>query len=194
MLRFRDLWNWWSATRGFTFPTPRTPERARAFRARNDFPDTEPDFEAMPFAERFAPRFAATELTITRNTTAPFYEPDGAGGWRPVPYMHAEFDRYASTAFPGPLKARTLIVVSPNSPHYTEQLTPAERARDELATRETLARWIAHGYAATDYGPGFEPEDFGDRTHLSTRGGRKLADRLAPEIRALAGRLGYPAP
>lgn len=106
VLRFRDLWNWWSATRWFTFPTPQTPEATRAFRPRNAFPDAEQDFEAMPFVERFAPRFAATELAICRNTAAPFYEPDPSGAWRPVPHMHAEFERYARTAFPDPLKAR----------------------------------------------------------------------------------------
>lgn len=193
-LRFRDLWNWWSATRWFTFPTTQTPDALRAFRPRNAFPDVELDFEAMPFTERFAPRFAATELTISRNTAAPFYELDADGAWRPVPHMHAEFGRYARTAFPDILKARTLIVVSPNSPHYVNQLSPDEQARDALAIQETVARWHQFGYAAADYGPGFEPEDFGDRTHLTARGGAKLAERLAPEIRRLALELGYPSP
>lgn len=193
-LRFRDLWNWWSATRSFTFPTPQTSQLTRAFRARNDFPDTEPDFDAMPLTERFSLRFAATELDITRNTTAPYYEPDGSGGWRAAPHMQAEFEDYARDAFPDPLKVRTLIVVSPNSPYYVSRLTPAEQARDGLAIRDTVARWMALGYAATDYGPGFDDTDFGDRTHLTATGGRKLAARLAPEIRALARLLGYPNP
>lgn len=194
VLRFRDLWNWWSATRWFTFPTPRTPETLRAFRPRNAFPDDEPDFEAMPFGERFAPRFAATELTISRNTAAPFYETDATGAWRPVPHMHAEFERYARAAFPDALKARTLVVVSPNSPHYVNQLTADEQARDALAIRETVIRWQSFGYAAVDYGPGFVPEDFGDRTHLTARGGVKLAERLAPEIRRLARHLNFHQP
>ena len=191
VLRFRELWNWWSATRFFTFPTSRTPELRNAFRPRNAFPDTEPDFEDIPFTQRFAPQFAAAELEITRNTSAASFRPDGRGGWRPIPAQHLEFKRYARTAFPEPLKARTLIVVSHNSPYFVQQMTPAEQTRDALAIRTTVDRWRDYGYAAADYGPDFVADDYGDRTHLTARGGAKLAARLAPEIHELATRLGY---
>lgn len=194
VLRFHDFWNWWSATRGFTFPTSYTPDLGRAFRPRNSFPDLEPDFEATPFADRFAPRFAAAELAITRNASAPYYVADGNGGWRPVGRTQVDFKQYVRDAFPRPLQARTLLVLSANSPYYLRQLTAAEQARDALAFRDSLALWRGQGYAATDYGPGFTDEDYGDRTHLTVRGGRKLAARLAPEIRQLAERLGHLPP
>lgn len=193
-LRFRELWNGWSVTRGFTFPTPLTPEPARAFRPRRTFADHEPDFEKMPFAQRFPAQFNATEMQITRNTTAQFYEPAPEGGWKLSEFERAQFLKFAGWAFPDQLKARTLIVLSRNSPYYTRQLTPAEQARDEMAFGDGIALWQEAGYAATDYGPGFKDEDFGDRTHLTATGGRKLAAKLAPEIQALANRLGYPHP
>lgn len=193
-LRFRELWNWWSLAHAFTFPTSLTPEAKVAFRPRNDLPDQERDFEEIPFADRFAGRYQATEMAITRNTTAAYYAPAPDGGWILHESVLPQFAKFAATAFPARLKARTLIVLSPNSPYYTRQLTPAEQARDALAFRDCAAAWRNLGYGATDYGPGFKDEDFGDRTHLTATGGRKLAARLAPEIRAHAARLGYPNP
>lgn len=194
VLRFRDFWNWWSMTKFFTIPTRFTAEPGRAFRPRAAFEDHEPDFEQIPFRNRFSDQGLPVEMEITRNTTAPFYEPDGQGGWRPVAATRQNFINYAEQAFPPSLKARTLIVLSPNAPYYTRRLTAAEQARDALAFRDTLALWRELGYAATSYGEGFTDAHFGDRTHLSATGGRRLAELLAPEIRALAGRLGHPNP
>jgi hypothetical protein len=50
---------------------------------------------------------------------------------------------------------------------------------------------LARGYAALDYGEKFTPEDYADRTHLAPAGGEKLADTVAPAVRALAEKLGY---
>lgn len=193
-LRFREFWNWFSATRAFTVPTPLTPEPGRAFRARNTFADTEPDFEAIPARTRYAPRFFAAEMEITRGTTALYYQATPDGGWKANDFEFIQFRKIVGRAFPEPLRARTLVVLSRNSPHYTSRLTPTEQARDERAFRDCIALWQEAGYAATEYGPGFDAQDFGDRTHLTATGGRKLAARLAPEIRALAGRLGYTTP
>lgn len=193
-LRFRELWNWWSATRAFTFPTSLTPEAKRAFLPRNALPDTERDFDEIPFAERYAPRFLETEMLITRNTTAQYYTRTPDGGWQISEFELAQFRKFAGWAFPDRLKARTLIVLSRNSPFYTSKLSGAEQARDELAFRDCAAAWRELGYAATEYGTGFKEDDFGDRTHLTVSGGHKLAARLAPEIRALANKLGYPNP
>lgn len=190
-LRFRDFWNWFSSTRFFTFPTSFTVEPDRAFRPRNVFSDAEPDFEETPAAKRFRDEILAVEMQITRNTTAPFYQPSPAGGWLPVELAQETFRKYAQDAFPDRLKPRTLIVLSPNAPFYTSRLTPEEQARDELAFRDSIARWKTLGYDAMEYGPGFTDADFGDRTHLTATGGRKLAGRIAPQIRQLAESLGY---
>lgn len=194
-LRFRELWNWWSATRCFTFPTPRTPGSAQAFRPRNAFPDLEPDFADTPFRERFADRFTEAEMQITRNTSAPFYRPGPAPGqWLPHAGEFLQFRKIAAAAFPAAVKARTLIILSRNSPYYTRKLTEAERARDELSFHDGILEWRKLGYGAMEYGPDFTDQDFGDRTHLTVEGGQKLAARVAPQIRALATQLGYPNP
>ncbi|MFZ5494453.1 MAG: hypothetical protein ACOZE5_03830 [Verrucomicrobiota bacterium] len=193
-LRFRELWNWWSVTRFFTFPTSLTPERAHAFRARNEFPDMEPDFAAIPFNERFPGKSLPVEMQIVRNVSAQFYEPVPGGGWKPNEFERQQFRKIARAAFPAPLKRRTLIVLSPNAPYYVRQLTPAEQERDRRALADSLVEWQAQGYAAAVYGDGFTDSDFGDRTHLTASGGRKMAAQLAPAIRSLAGKLGYPAP
>lgn len=193
-LYFRPLWNWWTLRHAATFPGPLTEEFGRAFRPRRMFPDQERDFEDIPFHERFAPRFHENEMTIARNNTAPYYEAGADGGWQPVVLERLQFRKLVNAAFPSILRARTLIVLSRNSPYYTRQLPAALQARDELAFTETLALWREAGYAATEYGDDFKDQDFGDRTHLTVRGGRKLAAKLAPEIRALAKRLGYLQP
>lgn len=189
-LRFREFWNWWSCTRFFTFPTTLTPEAAVAFRARDRLPDLEPDFETMPVQERFSDRFLAAEMDITRATSGLFYDPGPQQHWvrRDVAFRSA---RFAMDAFPPALRSRTLIVLCANSPYYVARLTPSEQHRNDLAYADSVALWHELGHPATDYGPGFTADDFGDRTHLTASGGRKLAARLAPQIEELARKLGY---
>jgi hypothetical protein len=190
-LRFRDFWNWWSLTRGFTFPTAMAPTFKFAYAPRNEFPDQEPDYELTPTMDRFLNKFVDVEMEITRNSTSPYYEKDEAGNWRTIGHAMARFDEYASTAFHDSLKPRTLIIVSANAPFYVRRLTPDEKKRDELAPIDTVTRWKALGYSALYYGPSFGDADFGDRTHLTSAGGRKLAALVAPEVRQLAEKLGY---
>jgi len=190
-LRFRDFWTWWSANLFFTFPTERTPDIRTAFKPRNAFPDIEPDFETIPFEERFSDRFAQAEMEIARNYTAIYYEKDAAGAWKLFSDQEAGFHDNVRNAFPDELKPRTLLVVSRNSPYYTRQLPDDIRARDELAIRHTLAGWREAGHASIDYGLDFADTDYGDRTHLTVSGGRKLAKLVAAEIESMSERLGY---
>lgn len=190
-LRFRDFWTWWSANLFFTFPTDRSPDIRTAYKPRNAFPDTEPDFDNMPFTERFAERFAEAEMAITRGYTGIYYEKDSSGAWRWVPAQREGFQGLVRNAFPDELKPRTLVVLSRNSPYYTRQLTDDERARDELAVQDALAGWRDAGYSSLDYGSDFADTDYGDRTHLTASGGRKLAALVATEIEAMSERLGY---
>jgi hypothetical protein len=65
------------------------------------------------------------------------------------------------------------------------------RERDDQAIRDTIAGYEQLGYAALDTGTGYTIEDFGDRTHLTSTGGAKLAAVTAPKIQDLANQLGY---
>lgn len=192
-LYFREFWNGWTITRGGTFPTAQTARANQAFRPRGAFADQELEFEAIPVANRFAERFLAAEMDITRATSGLFYQLDARGQWVPVESAWQNV-REAKAAFPRALRARTLMVLCPNSPHYVQRMTPAEQARNALAYADSAAMWRSLGHATTTYGDGFTFEDFGDRTHLTASGGRKLAAHLAPEIRALATQLAYPNP
>ena len=98
---------------------------------------------------------------------------------------------YAAKAFPDPLKPRTLILISRNSPFYTQKFEPELRERDDVAVRDTIAGYEELGYAALDTGTLYAIEDYGDRTHLTSAGGAKLAAVVAPKIEALATKLRY---
>lgn len=192
-LRFREFWNWWSTNQFFTFPTFYTARAIQAFQPRKNFADQEIDFETMPFKARFAERFLETEMEITRATSGIFYQRDPHNQWVPVAAAWKDI-RAAKEAFPPTVRPRTLMVLCANSPYYVQRMPPEEQARNTLAYADSVAMWRELGYAATAYGAGFTNEDFGDRTHLTASGGRKLAAHLAPEIRTLASKLGYPNP
>ena len=97
----------------------------------------------------------------------------------------------ARRAVPDAFKARTLVMLSRNSPYFFHMLSPAEARRDDLAYRDGVQAWREAGYASAEYGRDFLDEDFGDRTHLAASGGRKLAAVTAREVVALAQKLGY---
>jgi hypothetical protein len=94
-------------------------------------------------------------------------------------------------SFPGPYRARTLVLIPHESPHYVRQLTPAEQdVYRDLAVRQVRILEAA-GFASLEVGRGYTEEDFLDRCHLSETGGLRLAAEVAPKVRELAGRLGY---
>jgi lysophospholipase L1-like esterase len=193
-LHFRDYWNWWSSTKFFTFGTPFQPDAKLAFKPRNYFSDEENDYEGTPFDQRFYPAAVANDTIIARAYSAVGYTKNASGNWELIPSVYEGFRKVAQRAFPDPVKPRTLILISRNSPFYTRQLAPDLQARDELAIRDTIAGWESLGYSSMDYGRDFTPEDFGDRTHLTSTGGGKLAEAVAPKVQSLAARLGYLKP
>jgi len=191
LLYFHSFWNWWSFTKGFTFATTLMPSEPQAHFPRNHFKDEETDFETIPFETRFTPQVVATDMNITRQYTASYYDRNPDGSWSLNKTDYQAFMDNARSEFPDEVKPRTLIVISRNSPYFTRQLEPEIRARDEDAVRVTIAGWKSLGYDSIDYGRDFEDEDYGDRTHLTATGGAKLAAVLAPEIQGLAVRLNY---
>ena len=190
-LRYRNVWNRVAMEHLFTVPSFYTPTWPKVAWARNRLPDNEPDFEDTPLNQRMARSNTEVEMKIVRAFAGEYYEPDGAGGWRLQEMTRNSFRAGVAEAVPDALKPGTLIVLSRNSPFYLRQLDATERAREDLAYRESLAIWREAGYAAMEYGADFEPEDYGDRTHLTANGGRRLARLVAREIEAQAAKLGY---
>lgn len=190
-VRYHDLWNWVGYRYFFTIQNPHTPARPQATWAREKFKDEEGDFELVPMHERFKAEGREAEMKIVRGFSETHVERGSDGKWTVRANSRREFTEAAKGAFPDDLKPRTLIMLSRNSPVYLKQLTPDEREREEFVYREGGAAWRALGYHAGDYGVDFAPEDFGDRTHLTATGGRKLARRVATEIAAMVEQLGY---
>jgi len=190
-LHYRDFWNWWSATKFFTFATPYQPDPKLAYRARAKFADQETDYDTLPFDQRFSPSVIANDTIISRAYSANGYAKNAAGAWQLADAARDQFLRLAANAFPDSLKPRTLMLISRNSPFYTRQFDPDLQARDEVAIRDTITGFEKLGYAALDTGNHYAIADFGDRTHLTSAGGAKLAATVAPKIAALAAKLGY---
>ena len=92
---------------------------------------------------------------------------------------------------PASLKARTLVLITANSPYYLRRLSEGERQMVAQSVVDSADIWRKSGYSSMDFGQDYSDTDFGDRDHMTKLGGWKLAARVAPEIKAIAGRLGY---
>ena len=194
VLRYRDFWNWIGYRYFFTIQNPHTPDLPQAVWARDKFSDQENDFDSFPFTQRFRPELLEAEMSIVRGFSQLFYAKDDSGRWQLKPAVRADFLQLAHAAVPDDLKSRTLIMLSRNSPYYLKNLTADELAREDLAYHDAVAAWQEAGYAAGDYGRDFAEPDYGDRTHLTVAGGRKLAHVVAKEIQAMVQSLGYTGP
>jgi hypothetical protein len=191
LLHFRDVWNWVAMEWFCTVPSSLRPDPAEVTWPRRRFADTEPDFMDIPFEKRFRSELLDTELGIVRGFTESFYQRTGDGHWQLSGLKPKEFGTFIRIAMPELLRRRTLLVVSKNSPYYVDQLAPGERERDEQAYRDSLEIWRGAGYHAMTYPDGFDAADYGDRTHLTVAGGRKLAATVADNVRAIAAECGY---
>ena len=192
VLYFGDTWNRCAFER---FNTVWTQERSHgldSFAPRHIYPDNEPDYLTFSAADRLftGPRFDA-ELGFTRDVSLRAFSVGRDGGWEPYQPAWDQLAESIGTAIPGSLRARTLIVLTHNSPYYLDKLTPAEQSRDELAHTLSVQVWQRAGYEAFDCGRGYTVEDYGDRIHLSSTGGDKLARQISSEVRRIAAKLHY---
>ncbi len=191
---FQDYWNDITLTRFNTVWAPYFPGLSQFLRARNTFPDPEPDFLAMPIENRYIPAHLEAEMINVRGTSVYAYDPvkNTAGQWNVYQPVWDQFRARVKGVFPKALKKRTLILVSHNSPYYLNKLTPDERERNTLAYDLAVKEWESAGYASLQYGSDFHPtQDYGDRTHLTWKGGEKLAAIVATKIDSMARELGY---
>jgi hypothetical protein len=97
-------------------------------------------------------------------------------------------------SIPEPLRPKTLAVVNRVSPEILRQLAeenPAFAANYDKKIQDVVARLRSCGLKAVPGCTTLASRDFMDVHHLSGSGGAKLADELAPVIRAMARQLGY---
>jgi hypothetical protein len=93
--------------------------------------------------------------------------------------------------FPAATRQRTLILATGESPEYIDELEPAVKAEYFSVRGKAVEVLEAAGFGALDVGLGCFLQDYVDFFHLSEQGGDKLADRVAPKVRAMARQLGY---
>jgi hypothetical protein len=191
-LHCRDFWNRVCFEDFCTVPSYMGDYFPAFLKPRRLFPDTEPDAYDPALKDRkYQAVYLDAEMAIVRKFTGVFYQRGPNGKWRSTPLRRMELLLNHMEAFPRPLVSRTLILVSRNSPYYRRQLTPDEQVREDRGYHDGVLFWRKAGYPSMEYGRDFTDDDFGDRTHLSRTGGRKLAEAVAPEVRAISERLGY---
>ena len=191
-LYFGDAWNRFAFERCNTVWTQERFHGLDSFAPRKIYPDNEPDYLTFPAANRLftGPRFDA-ELGFARDVSLRAFTVGREGGWEPYQPAWDQLAQSIGTSMPHSLRARTLIVLTHNSPYYLNKLTPAEQSRDELAHTLSVQVWQRAGYEAFDCGRDYTVADYGDRIHLSSTGGDKLAQQIAGEVRRIATKLHY---
>jgi hypothetical protein len=190
---FDDLWTSVAYSRAGTVWTPLLADSW--YRPRRRQADPEPP--ALPPERRYPPEHEGPATEIVRGWLTHNGCRRGPGGrWvdDPASPVWAGLRASACACFPQPYRARTLMVVTTESPHYVGRLTPDERELYYALSRLTAEKLEGAGFAALDMGDGFTVEDFSDRCHLAAAGGAKLADKVADRVRRLAGDLGYVRP
>jgi len=191
VLYFGDTWNWITFRHLCTVPSLYGAAIPELLTPRAEIPDKESDATDPDIvAQRYAASVLDIETQIVRGFEA-YMHPAANGHWDLAEATRTDLLQHFAAAFPDSLKRRTLMLISRSSPYYVHRLSPAEQAGYDEAFRDTVGLWRESGYDAMEYGRDFNDDDFGDRTHLSKLGGAKLAAAVAPEVRALAGRLGY---
>jgi hypothetical protein len=190
-LHFRDLWNWTEYKWFGTMPFRQAEYFPLYLKPRRGYADPEVDGTDPQYVRnRYRPSDLEAEMRIMRGP-AMYYSQDSKGKWTLAGPTRANLASYCADAFPTPLKARTLVLISEGSPYYRRLLAPSEASMLRHAGSDTVAIWEDAGYPAMDYGWDFSPGDYGDRIHLTKTGGWKLADQVALKVASIAGNLGY---
>ena len=202
---FQDLWNRFTYLECNTVWGFYMPGTVEFLQARRYYRDLEPDRTTFPLSIRYPEAGLAAEMINVRGCSEfaymsfsaagrPQTQKDSAGHWPLYVPVWDQFQAGIRVAMPEELKKRTLILLSRSSPFYFRLLTPDEQERDDLTYRHSAEQWKAGGYEAMDYGRDFTIDDYGDRTHLTSPGGVKLALLVAPKVQAMAQSLGYLSP
>ncbi len=195
---FNDLWTGVAYRRASTVWTSWLKERS--FYARERLPDWYDERykkkkRKQPNYEELAPELLAA--LRARKSVAPErfrQQPDGT--WvQTDESLRSETEQIAAL-LPKPLVSRAIVVFTPVNPWFLDKLTPEERSRAEMSTKNATELFAKAGWRAVPtLDKGFEPADFVDTAHLKPPGGRRLAGLVAREILALnSGTKSAPAP
>ena len=202
-LYFQDFWNDVALTKFNTTWAPWMPGPTQFLQPRDSYPDRDTDRSLVSISDRYPG--VENELNIVRGCSQyaygywvpgkPFVEKKdpATGKWTLYQGAWDGMIEGIKGAIPAPLKKRTLILMSRNSPYLVRMLTPDEQERDDLAYLHAVELWKAGGYDSIDYGKNFALDDYADRTHLTYHGGEKLSNLVATKVREMSQSLGYTA-
>jgi hypothetical protein len=164
---FNDLWTAAAYHAGGTVWEKNTNQRF--FRPRKSIADREP---ASRSGEPISPERIADALLAMRRIIG-----------RPFAPMEPR------VALPDVLKKRSLIVLSGHSPALVEALSVDERAAYTRAYTTAREEWQKAGCQSFDSSADLlGTVDFWDGVHLTSEGGEKIAQALAPLIRSIDAR------
>ncbi|HEY0863407.1 MAG TPA: hypothetical protein VGD97_04830 [Lacunisphaera sp.] len=179
-LYFQELWHHVGLNLFFTVWNFLPQEQF--WRPRNDWPD--PEVAPKPVELRFRSNLAE-EMDIVRRGSREFGVQDEQGRWHMSPSFRDTFASTIHALIPPAVRPHLLMVLCQNAPYYRSRLTPEEQDRDRIIWEATAALWREQGIASFVNGADYEDADYNDRTHLTPSGGRKLAIRVAEEIRRM---------
>ena len=187
-LGFHDLWN--AVTYRYASTVWCPPLAGSWTKPRGASPDL--DSVLPPVSERRAAASAPKVLTSLRDAimrARRFVPPSaGKGHWREP---NSLVPRSVRQCLPPCLRGRTLVLLNHICPLYLNPLTVRER-HTYSRSFEVMRRLFARaGVRAAEVNRDLPAEYFTDSVHLTAEGGRRLAEEVAPEIRALAAQLGY---
>jgi hypothetical protein len=190
-----DLWNWFGYEVMFTTPSAfvRLPF-AYFTTPRRLIPDPTPVGETYPAERRYPPAGFETAMSQVKGSLRLVCkQADGGGRWEPDPEspIWGVFDITATAAFPEPFRQRVVPLLFGESPYYVDKLRDDERACYRNIRPETARRLSAVGYQPILTGADLTEDDYADRVHVLSSGGRKLAADIAPHLRRIARELGY---
>jgi hypothetical protein len=146
--------------------------------------------ELTTLEQRYPPATETAEMKIVRRTCRDGFKRSG-DTWEPNAKFWKIFNHSAKRLYPDQLKKKVLNIVVYESPHYVQQLLEAEQKCYVMGIETTVHRLRNLGLKAIEAGSNFTIYDFNDRVHLAPSGGEKLAEVVAPQLKALAQELGY---
>lgn len=187
LLYFNDLWSFVHYTIGQTIYDPLAgPYNWKPRRNGADY-DYEVNEEQVRTLQHYpapdSPQFAG-EFNVVRSFRGPYFE-TMSGKQLISEKVMMDTDRFIHNYPLTDVAGQIVIAIIPESSYYRMRL-PENDQRDYVELRKRFAKTWEHNGYNTVVMDELGPEDYGDRVHIDTFGGWKLAEKVSETIRALA--------
>lgn len=166
---------WTSLTKGFK-PRSQTTDRL--------------EWPLAPVDQRFKNEMDH-HLSVIKEQLDPLFEQSLTQEWIPAEKGWEKFRMVSELAVSKNLRQQTLALVTDYDPYFWDYLPSSYKERSMRSRLFAVKMLQKLGYHAMRIGEDFMVEDFKDTMHFSPSGGRKMAEKVAPEIKQMAYDLGY---